>query len=231
MNSKRLLGLKWGLGSVLAALCMAPAAMAAPVDFTFDGSNGIVANTTFTVGAASVTVSGYYVDALATGLGWQAAGNITRADNALAVAATPGGTGWQIDSNVNLYEGILFDFGVGAPWTELVLTLSNLAANENLDIWVGNGLTLGNVASPLSGGSQLVSDANPGNPFAISSFGSRYLFVAASDDGVDIDACGSSTNCFRVDNIRVNVPEPTSIALAMLGLLGVAAGSRRRQTA
>lgn len=201
-------------------------AAAGTVNYTFDGGNTNNLGTSTSFGAApySITVSAYYS---VTGGAWQAA-NVSRNNDALGVNSGLGSNPGQIDSNgSNRIEGLLFDFG-SLSFGQLTVTLDAYRTGglrpDSLSVWIGNTLDLSGGA-PLE--TTIFDNQTPANPFTIG-FGTRYLFIAAAEDGLDLTNCSGDANCFRVDNITA-VPEPGSLALAGLALGGLALAARRRQ--
>lgn len=86
----------------------------------------------------------------------------------------------------------------------------------------------------LLGGSIFAADAN--SDFSMESVGSRFSMVAAHSDemfgcGIAYPECSGGSGVLRADVARGEVPEPSSAAIAGLGLVAAWFARRRRRQA
>lgn len=214
------------LAACATSLALAGAAQAGIVNYDFNGntSNNLGQSVGFGPAGYTVTASAYS----SIGGGAWTAGNVSRVADALGVNSGIGSNPGQVDTNGASVEGLLFDFG-SLHYVSLTIQLGAFRINgnnpENIDVWIGDTFNASSGAAPLS--NHLIDNGSPGNPFTIN-FATRYLFIAASDDGNNgvFDCAGNNSNCFRVDNISA-VPEPGTLALVGLGLIGAARLRRR----
>lgn len=214
------------LAACVTSLAFAGTAQAGIVNYDFNGNDNNNLGPTEDFGPAGYVVTASAYRSLA-GDPWTAA-NVSRAANALGVNSGLGTNPGQVDTNGAAVEGLLFDFG-NLHFVSLTIRLGayrNTGGNpENINVWTGDSFDASNAADPLD--NHLIQGGSPGNPFTIN-FATRYLFISAADDGIaNVFNCGGqASNCFRVDNISA-VPEPGTLALVGLGLIGAARLRRR----
>ena len=216
MRTMAALGLTAGM-----ALAAASTAHASVVSYTFNGVNGDLGNSV--VVSAGLTVTAYRSTPSS---GWTSSGvTVARNTNAIGVDRGTDSNPGQIDSNLGLVEGLLFDFGTDL-FSTAQLTLSQYAAADRLDLWVGSSFVASNLANPLA--NQVFANAGPANPFTVQLNYNRFLFIAAAaDPSSTANSCSTGVNCFRVDNLMA-VPEPASLALVGAAMLAAGAARRRK---
>ena len=172
-------------------------------------------------GAAQAIVATSFVDIDLSG--WQATAAFGEAGNSELTLQL--GTGLQITG----YDYLDLRFtSQGASFrSEFTLSINDSTATGYMDWAPSDQLSPGSVG-PVSGAWGSAQGAGIGAPFALNdNQGTLWVTVyeGLDDDGVDA-VVGAGT--LRVYFVPV-VPEPSTYALMAVGLLGVAAATRRRQ--
>lgn len=190
---------------IAAALLFSANASAALITFTFGSGTGSLIDPganqryyTDTVSGVTVTVTGW-AEADLDGIFGPIGGqrDVTRGSRGLGVAGNGNG---QVNGAGTFGDALKFDLSQSG--TLVGITLRRLSSNEEFDLAIDDVAALNNVSS---------------NPWSGSLAYINNLWIGAD----------SSNEDFRVKAITVDVPEPGTLGLLALGLIGLGLARRR----